>query len=89
MDLVLSVNTTYLACIVVVLLFVIYKLSVVPTLPSPCFDFNLTVDSKWHCFPPRVHSGLSPMSPVFGGHKDTLTKPAFLLGVWGELTDPV
>lgn len=29
-DLVLSVNTTYLACIVVVLLFVIYNLSVNP-----------------------------------------------------------
>lgn len=66
MDLVLSVNTAYLACIVIVSLFVIYKLSVNPKtwfLPlHHFFDFKLTVDSEQHCFPPRIHSGLWKMS---------------------------
>lgn len=49
MDLVLSVNTTYLACIVVVLLFVIFKLSVNPKMWFlPLHDFV--------CFQP--HCGL-------------------------------
>lgn len=47
MDLVLSVNTAYLACIVIVLLFVIYKLSVNPkTWLLPLHHF---VWSQTHC----------------------------------------
>lgn len=31
------------------------------------FDFNLIVNSKWHCFPPRTHSSLASSFSGVGG----------------------
>lgn len=73
MDLVLSVNTTYLACIVVVLLFVIYKLSVNPKmwfLPRHHFGWF-----QPHCGLPSgtlFLPGLTRLSPVSPLELETL-----------------
>lgn len=96
MDLVLSVNTTYLACIVVVLLFVIYKWSVNPKmwfLPRHHFVwFQLHRGLRVALFSSQG-SLVSHQCLIWSGRhcgtSDTLMELAFLLWVWIELTDLV
>lgn len=94
MDSALSVNTTYLACIVVVLLFVILKFSANPNtwllFPHPFVGFQPHC-GHWCWFPPRSHSVLSPTCPLVVGRYSRDTRytcdACFQFGF--GVTDPV
>lgn len=85
---ILSVNTTYLACIVVVFIICYLSVNPKPWLLPLHHHFCLISTSLWTpsstVFPPRSHSALSPMSPFGLGDiyrtSDTLVTPATSLG---------